>query len=250
MWDSTGPKGGSGVEIPARLRFGNCGFRRRGRQIRWGAVSILCRSRRSPRRTARSTARTRMRCGPSIPKTPKRTGRASPFPPRGDVAALPGSPPRSTTATSRRRLIHRPVASRSRRRARPRLFPWRRCADCASEVSTGTPRRPPGPPSRHSASPPLSTSTRPISTCARGALLIPTHPPCIELLGRDGSPGEAVEVDREAAARILSQAAAHAAEGGIGWETDEVRLVPAPKLVELIRRSRKLSAKPSSPRSE
>ena len=72
-------------------------------------------------------------------------------------------------------------------------------------------------------------------------LLIPTHPPCIELLGRDGSPGESVEVDREAAARILSQAAAHAGEAGIGWETDEVRLVPAPKLVELIRRSRKLS---------
>ena len=73
-------------------------------------------------------------------------------------------------------------------------------------------------------------------------LLLPTHPPCIELLSRDGSPGEAVDVDRDTAARILSEAAAHAAEAGIGWETEEVRLVPAPKLVELIRRSRKLSA--------
>ncbi|MDE0207423.1 MAG: type I-U CRISPR-associated RAMP protein Csb1/Cas7u [Candidatus Tectomicrobia bacterium] len=73
-------------------------------------------------------------------------------------------------------------------------------------------------------------------------LLLPTHPPCVELLGRNGSPSEAVEVDRETAARILSEAAAHAAKAGIGWETEEIRLVPAPKLVELIRRSRRLSA--------
>lgn len=73
-------------------------------------------------------------------------------------------------------------------------------------------------------------------------LLLPTHPPCVELLSRDGSPGEAVEVDRDNAARILSEAAAHAAEAGIGWETDEIRLVPAPKLVKLIRRSRKVAA--------
>ena len=38
------------------------------------------------------------------------------------------------------------------------------------------------------------------------------------------------------------EAAAHAATAGIGWETDEIRLVPAPKLLELIRRSRKVSA--------
>ena len=73
-------------------------------------------------------------------------------------------------------------------------------------------------------------------------LLLPTHPPCIELLSRDGSPGETVDVDRETAARILSAAAAHAAEKAIAWKTDALRLAPAPKLLELIRRSRKVAA--------
>lgn len=73
-------------------------------------------------------------------------------------------------------------------------------------------------------------------------LLLPAHPPRLELLGRDGSAGEVVEVDRTSAARILADAAAHAAESTIPWETDDIRLVPAPKLIELIRRSRKASA--------
>ena len=73
-------------------------------------------------------------------------------------------------------------------------------------------------------------------------LLLPTHPPRLELLRRDGSPTEAVEVDRTVAARLLGEAAEHARAAGIGWEADEIQLVPAPKLLELIRRSRKLSA--------
>ena len=73
-------------------------------------------------------------------------------------------------------------------------------------------------------------------------LLLPAHPPCLELLGRDGAAGDAVDVDRNAATEILSAAAAHAAAAGIGWETGDIRLTPAPKLIELIRRSRKLSA--------
>ena len=73
-------------------------------------------------------------------------------------------------------------------------------------------------------------------------LLLPTHPPRLELLGRDGLAGDAVDVDRNAATEILSTAAAHAAAAGIGWETGDIRLTPAPKLIELIRRSRKLSA--------
>ena len=73
-------------------------------------------------------------------------------------------------------------------------------------------------------------------------LLVPTHPPRLELLGRDGSAGDAVDVDRNAATEILSAAAAHAAAAEIGWETGDIRLTPAPKLIELIRRSRKLSA--------
>ena len=73
-------------------------------------------------------------------------------------------------------------------------------------------------------------------------LLIPTHPPRVELLGRDGSAGEVVDVDRTTASQILSAAATHAAAAGVGWETGDIRLEPAPKLVELIRRSRKASA--------
>ena len=73
-------------------------------------------------------------------------------------------------------------------------------------------------------------------------LLLPTHPPRLELLHRDGSPGEVVEVDRATSSRILREAAAQATAAGVGWETDEIQLVPAPKLLELIRRSRKVSA--------
>ncbi len=73
-------------------------------------------------------------------------------------------------------------------------------------------------------------------------LLLPTHPPQLELLARDGSAGESVSVDRESASHVLSKAASNAVESGIGWETGEIRLVPAPKLVELIRRSRHVSA--------
>lgn len=73
-------------------------------------------------------------------------------------------------------------------------------------------------------------------------LLVPTHPPRLELLSRDGSPSISVDVDRKVAADILATAAAHAEEVEIGWETDEVRLTPAPKLIELIRRSRKQAA--------
>ncbi len=72
-------------------------------------------------------------------------------------------------------------------------------------------------------------------------LLLPTHPPRLELLTRDGSPAEAADVDRSVAARILTAAASQAAALDIGWKTEDIRLVPAPKLVELIRRSRKVS---------
>lgn len=73
-------------------------------------------------------------------------------------------------------------------------------------------------------------------------LLLPDHPPRIELLGRNGSPAETVDIDRSAAAALLNQAASHADELGIGWETKEIGLIPAPKLVELIKRSRMVSA--------
>ena len=73
-------------------------------------------------------------------------------------------------------------------------------------------------------------------------LLIPEHEPRIELVGREGSPAESVDFSRETAAAILADAARAAAEASIGWETEEVRLVPAPKLFDLLRRSREVSA--------
>ncbi len=79
-------------------------------------------------------------------------------------------------------------------------------------------------------------------------LLVPTHPPKIELLTRDGSSSETVNVDRVTAARIVKEAAMHAEAAGIGWETEQTRLLPAPKLLELIRRSRKQAA--TEPASE
>ena len=72
-------------------------------------------------------------------------------------------------------------------------------------------------------------------------LLLPTHPPRLELLGRDGSAGEVVDINRVVAADVLSAAVSHAAGAGIGWEEKDTRLVPAPKLIELIRRSRKIT---------
>ena len=64
----------------------------------------------------------------------------------------------------------------------------------------------------------------------------------MELLGRDGSPRGDIAVDTDHAASLLDKATTRARDAGIGWEDGEIRLVPAPKLIELIRRSRKHSA--------
>ncbi len=78
-------------------------------------------------------------------------------------------------------------------------------------------------------------------------LLIPEHAPSLEVVRRDGTAPSAVALDRESASRLLSEAAAQAEKFGIGWETSEIALRPAPKLVELLRRSRKTSElEPSS----
>lgn len=70
-------------------------------------------------------------------------------------------------------------------------------------------------------------------------LLLPEHAPRLELLHRDGSAAEEVTLDRAVAVEILTSAAAGAEAAGLGWETGEMRMVPAPKLIELLRRSRK-----------
>ncbi|MXW41894.1 MAG: type I-U CRISPR-associated protein Cas7 [Acidimicrobiia bacterium] len=77
-------------------------------------------------------------------------------------------------------------------------------------------------------------------------LLIPQHPPRIELVGRDGSAPETVDIDRNSASQILDQAAQASSGLGLAWETAEIKLEPAPKLFELLRRSREVSARETS----
>ena len=76
-------------------------------------------------------------------------------------------------------------------------------------------------------------------------LLIPQHSPVIEVVGRDGESPDTVSVDRESAAQLLAAASALAERSGIGWEEAEMALKPAPKLIELLRRSREVSARQS-----
>ncbi|MDE0093637.1 MAG: type I-U CRISPR-associated RAMP protein Csb1/Cas7u [Gammaproteobacteria bacterium] len=72
-------------------------------------------------------------------------------------------------------------------------------------------------------------------------LLIPTHSPKIQMLKRDGSASEEFAINQDSAAYILNQASENVASHGVGWETNDIRLTPAPKLLELIKRSQKLS---------
>lgn len=74
-------------------------------------------------------------------------------------------------------------------------------------------------------------------------LLVPSHPPTLEMIGRNGGAPTAFDINRTAAAQLVEAAASRAAEAGIGWAQDEVVLKPAPKLVELLRRSREASAR-------
>lgn len=72
-------------------------------------------------------------------------------------------------------------------------------------------------------------------------LLVPSHRPKLELLTRDGAESGVFEVDRTQSAEILRQASSQADRAGLRWESREIRLSPAPKLLELVRRSRKTS---------
>ncbi|MCY3609437.1 MAG: type I-U CRISPR-associated RAMP protein Csb1/Cas7u [Acidimicrobiaceae bacterium] len=73
-------------------------------------------------------------------------------------------------------------------------------------------------------------------------LLVPEHSPSVEVVRRDGSEPTIVELGRESSAELVERAAVEASAAGLGWEAGEIRLVPAPKLVELLRRSREVSA--------
>lgn len=72
-------------------------------------------------------------------------------------------------------------------------------------------------------------------------LLIPQHAPKLELLRRDGGAPQQIEIDRSAAQSILAEAAEVAANYDLGFGERELRLSPAPKFIELIRRSREVA---------
>lgn len=71
-------------------------------------------------------------------------------------------------------------------------------------------------------------------------VLVPTQAPTLEFLDRNGGEPTRFDVDIDAAAALLREASAAAADHGLGWNLDEIRLVPTPKLIELIRKSRDL----------
>ena len=73
-------------------------------------------------------------------------------------------------------------------------------------------------------------------------MLIPTAPPRVELVGRDGGEPEVVDLDRDSAQSILRQAAEAASAHGLGFGPRSLVLTPAPKFEELIRKSRIIAA--------
>lgn len=76
------------------------------------------------------------------------------------------------------------------------------------------------------------------------SFLIPEdgQPLSLELLPADGGSGEHYSLSTEAAAQLVASAAAAAADAGFKWERVPLELVPAPKLADLIRESRRRAA--------
>ncbi len=72
------------------------------------------------------------------------------------------------------------------------------------------------------------------------SLLVAKGPQVFELLSRDGGIPETRSLSIEGAAKLLKEAAAEAGKHGLGWERGPILLKPAPKLVQLIKASRKL----------
>ncbi|MEQ9400877.1 MAG: type I-U CRISPR-associated RAMP protein Csb1/Cas7u [Longimicrobiales bacterium] len=77
------------------------------------------------------------------------------------------------------------------------------------------------------------------SRCA----FVPEGPLALEVIGRDGSVSGPYSLSGDAAATLLADAAGAAEAAGMGWSAEPLDLRPAPMLVELIRRSRRVAAK-------
>lgn len=76
------------------------------------------------------------------------------------------------------------------------------------------------------------------SRCA----FVPEGPLTLEVVERDGSSSGHYSLSSEEAALLLDRASEEAREVGMGWDSEPVNLIPAPKLVELIRKSREVAA--------
>lgn len=76
------------------------------------------------------------------------------------------------------------------------------------------------------------------------ALLVPEEGtrPMLELVSADGSPPLVYHLTAVQAIELVQQAAAWAAQHGLGWDREPLTLKPMPKLSALIRESRRLSA--------
>lgn len=77
------------------------------------------------------------------------------------------------------------------------------------------------------------------SRCA----FVPDGPLAFEVLDRDGQSSGPYSLSSEDAAALVARASKAASEFGMGWGRETVDLRPAPKLVELIRKSRDVAAK-------
>lgn len=77
------------------------------------------------------------------------------------------------------------------------------------------------------------------SRCA----FVPEGPLELALLSRNGDDAERFSLSLDGASELLRQAVAAAEKVGMGWAVEPIDLIPAPKLVELIRRSRQVAAR-------
>lgn len=73
------------------------------------------------------------------------------------------------------------------------------------------------------------------------SLLVAKEPLVFELVGRDGGEPERFTLSKEEAAELVRAAEAKARGFGLGWDPKPVTLLPAPKLADLIRKSRELT---------
>lgn len=72
-------------------------------------------------------------------------------------------------------------------------------------------------------------------------LLWPTAPLMWELLDRPGKKSDPIEMDAAAVIKLLADAVQHAKELGLTWLNEPLKLKPAKKLVELVRKSQELA---------